>query len=67
LKYSDTTKILLSLRYREVLAVRFVTILLMIPVLFPTAADNLQVAASWDKLPYVIPQTHSADTRLVEV
>ena len=45
--------------YSKSLIVRFATILLTLPVIFSVAADNLQVAASWEKPPYIIPQNHS--------
>jgi polar amino acid transport system substrate-binding protein len=53
------TKRLFCLAYSKTLTVRFATILLTLPVIFSVAADNLQVAASWAKPPYIIPHNHS--------
>ena len=51
--------VLLTLWCYKIKFVRFATLLLMLPVIFSVAADNLQIAASWAKPPYIIPQTHS--------
>jgi len=53
------TKRLFCLAYSKTLTLRFATILLTSPVIFSAAADNLQVASSWAKPPYIIPQNHS--------
>ena len=52
-------KILLNLICRKTVSLRFIVILLVVPFFSPVVADNLKIAASWAKPPYIIPQTHS--------
>jgi len=52
-------KILLNLICRKTVSLRFIVLSLYRYFFSPVVADNLKIAASWAKPPYIIPQTHS--------
>lgn len=53
------TKLLSSLVCCKVFTIRSVVLMLLVPVIYSVQANHLQIAASFAKPPYIMPDTHS--------